>query len=213
MFGSRTSRSSGRYNSTFRFPKDMAAQIHKTLFGAPPTPTASLTGNMRCEHITLHATHLWGVPPTSQSTGRRVNGVLALPQPLHQTMGLKSLIKSRKNKLMALACTQLRETLLQHAPPIGNPHCSPLQQYIEATLPDLYRKKLNTPAPYMRTCSQIPTLPLLRARCQNLIHLRSNLYDKTDTALPYRGISCPALQPHSPARPGPSSHPHTSPSG
>ena len=81
-------------------------------------------------------------------------------------------------------------TLLQHAPPLENPPCSPIQQYIELRLPDLHRKKLNTPAPYLRTCSQIPTLPLLRARCQNLIHLRSNLYDKTDTALPYRGISC-----------------------
>ena len=59
-----------------------AAQIHKTLFRAPATPTASLTGNMRCAHITLHATLLWGVPPTPQSTGRRVNGVLALPQSL-----------------------------------------------------------------------------------------------------------------------------------
>ena len=91
---------------------------------------------------------------------------------------------------MALACTQLRQTLLQHAPPLGNPPSSPMQQYIEATLPDLHRKKLNTPAPYLRTCSQIPTLPLLRARCQNLTHLRSNLYDNTDTALPYRGIPC-----------------------
>ena len=186
-----------------------AAQIHKTLFSAPPTPTASLTENMRSAHILLHATHLWGVPPTSQSTGQRVNGVLALPQSLHQTMGLKSLIKTRKNELMALACTQLRQTLLQHAPLLGNPPCSPIQQYIAATLPDLHRKKLNTPAPYMRTCSQIPTLPLLRARCQNLIHLRSNLYDETDTALPYRGISCLRCT----VRPGPSSHPHTPSSG
>jgi len=52
------------------------------------------------------------------------------------------------------------------------------------------RKKLNITAPYIRTCSQISTLPLLRARCQNLTHLRSNLYDKTDTTLPYRGIPC-----------------------
>jgi len=65
-----------------------------------------------------------------------------------------------------------------------------MQQYIAATLPDLHLKKLNTPAPYMRTSSQIPTLQLLRARCQNLTHLRSNLYDKTDTALPHRGIPC-----------------------
>jgi len=70
-------------------------QIHKILFSTSPTPTASLTGNMRWVHITLHATHLWGVSPTPQSTGRRVNGVLALPQSLHQTTGLKSLIKSR----------------------------------------------------------------------------------------------------------------------
>jgi len=73
---------------------------------------------------------------------------------------------------------------------LGNPPSCPMQQYIAATLPYLHRKKLNTPAPYLRTCSQIPTLLLLRARCQNLTHLRSNLYDTTDTALPYRGIPC-----------------------
>jgi len=167
-----------------------AAQIHKTLMSAPPTSTASLTGNMRCAHTTLHATHLWGVPPTPQSTGHSENRVLALPQSLHQTTSLKSLIKGRKNELMALACTKLRQTLLQHAPPLGNPPSSPMQQYIEATLPDLHRKKFDTPAPYMRTCSQIPTLPLLRSRCQNLTHLRSNLYYKMDTALPYRSIPC-----------------------
>jgi len=109
---------------------------------AHPTPTASLTGNMRCAHITLHATNLWGVPPTPPSTGHRVNRVLALPQSLHKTTGLKSLIKSRKNELMALACTQLRQTLLQHAPPLGNPPSSPMQQYIEATLPDLGKKTI-----------------------------------------------------------------------
>ena len=91
---------------------------------------------------------------------------------------------------MALACTQQRQTLLQHAPPLGNPPSCPIQQYIVATLPNLHWKKLNTPSPYMRTCSQIPTLLLLRAQCQNFTHLRSNLYDKMDTALPYRGIPC-----------------------
>ena len=91
---------------------------------------------------------------------------------------------------MVLACPQQRQTLLQHAPPLGDPPSCPMQKYIAVTLPDLHRKKLNTPAPYMCTCSQIPTLPLLRARCQNLTHLRSNLYDKTDTALPFRGIPC-----------------------
>jgi len=174
-----------------------AAQIHKTLISAPPIPTASLTENMRCAHITLHAIHLWRVPPNPPFTGHRVNRVLALPQALHQSMGLISLIKSRKNELMALACTQLRQTLLQHAPPLGNPPSCPMQQYIAATLPDLHWKKLNTPAPYMRTCSQIPTLPLLRAsaRCQNLTHLRSNLYEKTDTALPSRAACAATPQP------------------
>ena len=65
-----------------------------------------------------------------------------------------------------------------------------MQQYIEVTLPNPHRNKLNTPVPYMRTCSRISTLTLPRARCQNLTHLRNNLYHKTDTALPYRGIPC-----------------------
>ena len=82
-----------------------AAQIHKTLISAPPTPTTSLTENMRCALMTLYAIHLWGVPPNPPSTEHRANRVLALPQSLHQTTGLKSLIKSRKNELMALACT------------------------------------------------------------------------------------------------------------
>jgi len=37
---------------------------------------------------------------------------------------------------------------------------------------------------------QVPTLPLLRARCQNPTTLRSNLYNEEDTILPYRGIPC-----------------------
>jgi len=148
----------------------LAAQIHKTLISQPPTHTASFTENMRCAHITLHAIHLWGVPPNPRDNGHRVNRVLALPQSLHQTTSLKTLIKSRKNELMALTCSQQRQTLLQHAPPLGNPPSCPIQQYIAVTLPDLHRKKLNNPAPYMRTSSQIPTLLLLRARCQNLTH-------------------------------------------
>jgi len=93
-----------------------------------------------------------------------------------------------------MAYTQQRQMLLQHAPPLGTPPSCPMQQYITATLPDLHQKKLNTPAPYMRTCSQIPTL-LLRARCQNLTHLRNNLYDKTDTSLSYRRNPCMCCNP------------------
>jgi len=59
---------------------------------------------------------------------------------------------------------------------------------ITATLSNLHRKKLNTPAPYLRTSSEIPTLPLLRAWCQNLTTLRSNLCNEEDTILPYHGI-------------------------
>jgi len=56
-----------------------AAQIHKSLISAPHIRTASLTERMRCAHITLNATHLWRVPPTSPNTRHRVNR----PQPFH----------------------------------------------------------------------------------------------------------------------------------
>ena len=166
------------------------AQIHKTLISALLIRTASLTERMRCARITLNAVHLWGVPPTSPNTRHRVNRVLALPQPFHQIMSLKTLIKTRKNEPTTLACTQQRRTLLQLALVPGNSPSCPIQQYITATLSDLHRKKLNTPAPYPRTSSEIPTLPLLRARCQNLTNLRSNLYNEKDTVLPYHGIPC-----------------------
>jgi len=79
-----------------------AAQIHKSLISAPLIRTASLTERMRCAHITLNAVHLWGMPPTSPYTGHRVNR----PQPFHQSMSLKTLIKIRKNELTTLACAQ-----------------------------------------------------------------------------------------------------------
>ena len=145
---------------------------------------------MRCAHITLNAVHLYGVPPTSPNTGHKVNRVLAPPQPFHQSTSLKTLIKTRKNELTTLACTQQRRTMLQLAPASGNSPSCPMQQYIAATLSNLHRKKLNTPAPYLRASSEIPALPLLRAQCQSLTTLRSNLYNDEDMILPYRGIPC-----------------------
>jgi len=163
-----------------------AAQIHKSLISAPLIRTASLIERMRCAHITLNAVHLWGVPPTSPNTGHRVNRT----KPFHQSMSLKTLIKIHNNELTTLECTQQRRTLLQLAPAPGNSPSCPMQQYIAATLSNLHRKKLNTPAPYLRASSEIPALPLLRAHCQSLTTLRSNLYNDEDTILPYRGIPC-----------------------
>jgi len=120
-----------------------AAQIHKSLISAPLIRTASLTERMRCAHITPNAVHLWGVPPTSPSHGHRVNR----PQPFHQSMSLKTLMKIRKNELTTLACTQQRRMMLQLAHASGNSPSCPMQHYITATLSDLHWKKLNAPAP------------------------------------------------------------------
>jgi len=166
----------------------LAAQIHKSLIRAPLIRTASLTERMRCAHITLNAVHLCGVPPTLPSHGHKSRA--NQPQPFHQSMSLKTLIQIRKNELTTLACTQQRRTLLQLAPAPGNSPSCPMQQYITATLSNLHRKKLSTPVPYLRTSSEIPTLPLLRARCQKLTTLRSNLYNEEDTILPYHGHPC-----------------------
>jgi len=79
-----------------------AAQIHKSLISAPLIRTVSLTERKRCAHITLNPVHLWGVQPTSPNHGHRANQ----PQPFHQSMSLKTLIKIRKNELTTLVCAQ-----------------------------------------------------------------------------------------------------------
>jgi len=116
-----------------------AAQIHKTLISEPPTHPASLTENMHCAHITLNAIHLWGVPPNPRDNGHTMNRVLALPQSLHQTTTFKTLIKSHKNQLMALACSQQLQTLLQHAPAPGNPPSCPMPAPCNSTLQQHYQ--------------------------------------------------------------------------
>jgi len=100
------------------------------------------------------------------------------------------LVKSRKKQLTKLACTLQRRILIQMLPLVGQPPSSPTQQYVVATKPDINRLHLQSPAPYLRTNSQIPTQPLMRARCQNIIQIRSNLFDENNPHPPYQGTPC-----------------------
>ena len=79
---------------------------------------------------------------------------------------------------------------MQMLPLVGEPPSSPTQQYVVATKPDINRLHLQSPAPYLRTTSQIPPQPLMRARCQNIIQIRSNLFDENNPHPPYKGTPC-----------------------
>lgn len=163
-----------------------AAQIHAKLISSPLIHTDCLTENMRQAHITLNAVHLWGSAPSLPSPRQSRRTSLSPPTPIR----LKTLVKSRKKQLTKLACTLQRRILIQMLPLVGQPPSSPTQQYVVATKPDINRLHLQSPAPYLRTTSQIPTQPLMRARCQNIIQIRSNLFDENNPHPPYQGTPC-----------------------